>query len=84
VKLFNPAGVGTWLLTSFDPETNRARAWADLGDPTMAEYGDVSLEEMADFHGRFGIGIEIDNWFHPKPVSLAKEELYGTPATRSS
>lgn len=63
VKLFNPCGAATWLLTEIDP-----------GDPTVAwglcdlgmgfpEFGTVSLTELAAYRGRFGLGIERDLHF---------------------
>ena len=68
IKLFYPAGSGTWLLTEIEPD-NLDVAWGlcDLGFP---EFGTVSLQELADFVGRAGLGIERDKFFEGKaPIS---------------
>lgn len=57
VKLFNPTGIGTWYLSELDPETNIAFGLCDLGEP---ELGYVSIDEILNFKGRFGLGIERD------------------------
>jgi len=76
LKLFNPTGVGTWLLQDWNSEDNVAFGWCHLGDDYAAEYGYVSLEELANTRGRMGIGIEIENWFRPTPMdkAIAKEK----------
>ena len=63
VKLFNPCGAATWLLTEIDPEDETV-AWGlcDLG-MGFAEFGTVSLTELADYRGRLGLGIERDLHF---------------------
>ena len=66
VKLFNPTGIGTWYLTEYDPETRMAFGRCELQD---AELGYVSMAELVDFRGRFGLPIERDLWFTPKPLS---------------
>jgi hypothetical protein len=78
IKLFNPQGEATWLLTDWQPEDKTAFGWCHLLGRDCAELGYVSLEELAySPGGRLGIGIEIDNWFTPKLLSQAKAELYG-------
>jgi hypothetical protein len=70
VKLFNPTGAATWLLTELDPEEPTI-AWGlcDLG-MGFPEFGTVSLTELAEFRGRFGLGIERDLHFQAKgPIS---------------
>ena len=68
VKLFNPCGVGTWLLTELDPEhPDIAFGLCDLGYP---ELGSVSLQELASVRSGFGLGIERDRrWTAQKPLS---------------
>ena len=45
VKFFNPMGAGTWYL--YEKETDDVYwAFANLGDPVMAECGTVSLKEI--------------------------------------
>ena len=70
VKLFNPAGIGTWLLTELDPECpDIAFGLCDLGYP---ELGSVSISELESVRGPLGLGIERDRHgqriVHRKPV----------------
>ncbi len=70
VKLFNPCGAGTWLLTEIDPD-DETTAWGlcDLGMGSP-EFGTVSLTELAQYRGRFGLGIERDLSFKARgPIS---------------
>ena len=61
VKLFNPFGIGTWLLTEIDPDApSIAFGLCDLGYP---ELGSVCLEELADLRLPFGMPIERDLFF---------------------
>jgi hypothetical protein len=71
VKLFNPCGAATWLLTEIDPD-DETIAWGlcDLG-MGFPEYGTVSLEELAAIRGPLGIGIERDRHFEARaPISV--------------
>lgn len=75
VKLFNPCGAATWLLTEIDPEDHDI-AWGlcDLG-MGHPEFGTVSLTELASVRNRLGLGIERDRWFKPdKKISAYIEE----------
>lgn len=47
--------------------------FANLGDPEMAECGTVSMSELLEFKGMFGLGIERDKFF--KPLSITLEEV---------
>jgi hypothetical protein len=70
VKLFNPCGATTWLLTEIDPDDETV-AWGlcDLG-MGFPEFGTVSLTELAAYRGRFGLGIERDRHFTARgPIS---------------
>ncbi len=70
VKLINPSGAGTWLLTEIEPDDPDI-AWGlcDLG-MDCAEFGTVSLSELAAYRGPFGIGIERDLHFVARgPIS---------------
>ncbi len=70
VKLFNPAGAATWLLTEIDPEDEDV-VWGlcDLG-MGFPEFGTVSLSELQNYRGQFGLGIERDRHFRAKaPIS---------------
>ena len=66
VKLFNPCGAGTWLVTELDPEDESiAFGLADLGFGTP-EVGSFSISELEAFQGPFGLGIERDLYFEAK------------------
>jgi Protein of unknown function (DUF2958) len=66
VKLFNPTGTGTWYLAAYDPETRVAYGAAHLFDYEM---GDISMNELTTFRGRFGLPIERDLHWTPRPLS---------------
>ena len=69
VKFFNPTGIGTWWACEFDPESGIFFGKADLGFP---ELGSFSLDELQSYVGPFGLGIERDTSFTPKPLSQCK------------
>ena len=70
VKLFNPGGAGTWLLTEIDPEEpDIAFGLCDLGMGTP-ELGSVSLSELESIRGPFGLGIERDIHWTPKKTLM--------------
>jgi len=62
VKLFNPCGSGTWLLTELDPENNIAFGLCDLGMGSP-ERGDVSLDELSEVRLMAGLKSERDRYF---------------------
>lgn len=70
VKLFNPAGAATWLLAWVEPQDEDiAFGLCDLG-MGFPELGSVRLSELAEFRGRFGLGIERDqHWTATHPLS---------------
>lgn len=69
VKLFNPLGSGTWLLTELDPENpDIAFGLCDLGFP---ELGSVSISELESIRLPLGLGIERDRHWSPKKSILA-------------
>jgi hypothetical protein len=70
VKIFNPCGAATWLLTESDPdEPDRLFGLCDLGmgEP---ELGYVLRSELETARGRLGLRMERDRWFEAnKPLS---------------
>ena len=75
VKLFDPTGAATWLLTEIEPDDHSV-AWGlcDLG-MGFPEFGTVSLTELASIRGPLGLGIERDLHFEAdKPISAYIEE----------
>tara|TARA_R100000231_G_scaffold64598_1_gene52193 strand:- start:172 stop:477 length:306 start_codon:yes stop_codon:yes gene_type:complete len=59
-KLFNPVGAGTWYLSELDPETNVAFGLCEIHEK---ELGYVSLDELSEYTGPLGLGIERDKYF---------------------
>jgi hypothetical protein len=62
VKLFNPMGVGTWLLTELEPNSTIAFGLCDLG-AGYPEMGSVDLEELWLVRLPGGVKIEQDIYF---------------------
>jgi len=75
VKLFNPSGAATWLLTEIDPhDTDLAFGLCDLG-MGFPELGYVSLSEIAGVKTVLGIPIERDESFRAtKTLSAYADE----------
>lgn len=65
VKLFNPAGQGTWYIAGVDPD-GQAVGVADLG--YGPEFGGISIAEIVALRARFGLPIERDLYFKPTPI----------------
>ena len=65
VKLFNPCGSGTWLLSELDEDEDTAFGLCDIGHG-CAELGNVSLSEMASVRLPYGLYIERDTSFDPQ------------------
>ena len=70
VKFFNPMGQGTWLATEYDPESRMFFGWAEIC-PGCGELGYFSLDELESIALPWGLGIERDMHFTPKPLSEA-------------
>ena len=71
VKLFNPCGAATWLLTELDPdEPDIAFGLCDLG-MQCPELGSVRISELEGYRGQFGLGIERDRHFTAKQTLSA-------------
>ncbi len=60
VKVFNPLGVGTWLITEMMADGDTLFGLCDLGEP---ELGSVSLAQIAAVRLPFGLTIERDVYF---------------------
>lgn len=73
VKLFNPAGAGTWLATELDEDGDTLFGLADLGFG-CPELGSFSLAELQALRLPFGLAIERDRWFSTSiPLSVWAE-----------
>lgn len=66
VKIFNPLGAATWLLSEIDPdEPSVAFGLCDLGFGTP-ELGSVSIDELIGYRSRIGTRLERDVHFVAK------------------
>ena len=65
LKLFNPCGQATWLISEYNKETGIMFGLCDLGQG-IVEFGYVSLDELKDIKLPFGLSIERDMSFEPK------------------
>lgn len=75
MKLFNPAGAGTWYIYEKLDE-DIYMAFVTLGDPICAECGTVSMSELMSLRLPFGLKIERDMHFDPLSISL--KSVYDT------
>tara|TARA_R110000868_G_scaffold127531_3_gene335323 strand:+ start:1263 stop:1628 length:366 start_codon:yes stop_codon:yes gene_type:complete len=69
LKLFNPCGDATWLLSEYNPEDEMFYGLCDLGMGSP-ELGYVSLYEIMAIKLPFGLGIERDMYFNPDRTLL--------------
>ena len=66
VKLFNPCGSATWLLSELDPDDpDLAFGLCDLG-AGCPEIGSVLLSELEGYRSPIGLGIERDLHWSPR------------------
>jgi hypothetical protein len=65
VKLFNPMGAATWLISELDEDGDTAFGLCDLGHGSP-ELGYVSLAELASVRLSLGLYIERDIHFEAK------------------
>lgn len=70
VKIFDPCGSWTWYITEVDPETGEAFG---LVKGFETEIGYIDLQELAATRGALNIGLEVDVWFDPTPISELME-----------
>ena len=64
LKLFNPCGAATWLISEIDEDGDTMFGLCDLG-MGHPELGYVSLKELQDLKLPLGLKIERDAWFTP-------------------
>ena len=66
---FNPTGAGDWYATEYDPIDRIIFGYASIFGDWNDEWGYASLDELADYNGPFGLGIERDLYWTEKPAS---------------
>jgi len=62
-KYFNPTGRGTWYAVEYDPKTKIFFGFVSLFGDHNDELGSFCLDELEDFVGSLGLGIERDLYF---------------------
>ena len=68
-RFFNPTGAGTWYATEYDPTTQVFFGYVSIFGDWNDEWGYFSLDELQEYRGRFGLGIERDLFFRERPIS---------------
>jgi hypothetical protein len=68
-KFFNPAGAGTWYATEYDPVHRIFFGYVSIFGDHNDEWGSFSLDELQEYKGPLGIGIERDLYFGEKRAS---------------
>ena len=61
-KFFDPMGSWTWYLMNKDPESDYC--WG-IVNGNAVELGSFGLNELQEYTGHFGLGIERDTSFEP-------------------
>lgn len=69
VKFFNPAGSGTWFATEYSPKDKIFFGFVSIFGDECDEWGSFGLEELEEYKGVFGLGIERDLYFESRPIS---------------
>tara|TARA_R110000868_G_scaffold65399_7_gene195686 strand:- start:25344 stop:25670 length:327 start_codon:yes stop_codon:yes gene_type:complete len=77
LKLFNPCGAATWLITEHDNKTGIMFGLCDLG-MGVVEYGYVDMQEVKALRLPFGLSIERDKYFKPKMTLSEYSKHYTT------
>ncbi len=72
-RLFALASAVTWCIAEFDPEQGLAFGYADLGDPTCAEWGYIDLRELESLRWLDVPRVELDLHFTPTRFADLKE-----------
>jgi len=72
-KFFDPTGSWKWYLMNQDP-ADPDYLWGIVKGFEI-EMGSFSLSELSTVKGRFGLGIERDLYFTPKPAKEIWDRL---------
>jgi hypothetical protein len=78
-KFFNPTGAGTWYATGYRPEERIFYGYVSILGDWNDEWGDFSLDELEQFKGRLGLGIERDLYFTERPISKLEPRAVKKP-----
>lgn len=69
-KFFDPSGSWTWYMTEYDPINDEAFG---LVQGFEEELGYFSIRELEKVRNRFGIGIERDINWTPRPIKQCRK-----------
>jgi len=76
-KFFNPTGAGTWYATEYDPHERMFFGYVSIFGDWNDEWGSFSLDELEQYRGHFGLGIERDIYFDEQPISKIVPKALG-------
>jgi len=71
-KFFDPMGSWTWYLMNKDPDSGYC--WG-IVDGNAVEMGSFMIEELEEYSGQFGLGIERDTSFSPVEANIIWKKL---------
>ena len=71
-KFFNPVGSWTWYLMNM--ADNGDYCWG-IVDGNAIEMGSFGLDELQNYTGHFGLGIERDTSFEPVEANVIWKKL---------
>lgn len=75
VKYFTPDSSYTWYALEYDPQQRVFFGWViDANAPHFAELGSFSLDELESVRGPWGLPVERDLYFDPKPLREVKAQ----------
>ena len=79
-KFFSPSSSWTWYATEGEPLLDEAGKEVDFQFFGMVyglekELGYFNLSDLETVKGPFGLGIERDKFFHPKPLKDCKANM---------
>ena len=63
VKFFNPTGAGTWYATEYDETDRIFFGFVSIFNDYNDELGSFSLDELEEYRGPLGLGIERELHF---------------------
>lgn len=74
LKVFNCSGAQTWWLYEYDPEERIFFGYVCLDDPTFAEFGTVSMDELLEANRTMPfLKFNLDRDKHWNPDTTVRE-----------
>ena len=72
-RLFALASAATWYIAEYCPDEQVALSYANLGDPTCAEWGYISIAELESLWWHGEPRVEFDVHFAPTRFGELKQ-----------